>query len=113
MALYQSTLNEIAVYNQELANLKNGLQIGGGTMRDLEAEWKRINKEAAKHTEQIKYAVEYEQEFKKTLGHVLGAMKKGAEIQKKIRKYEEERLKLIQKRAQFLEFIPYLCVPPN
>ena len=24
-----------------------------------------------------------------------------------------ERLKLIQKRAQFLEFIPYLCVPPN
>lgn len=24
-----------------------------------------------------------------------------------------ERLKLIQNRAQFLEFIPYLCVPPN
>ena len=24
-----------------------------------------------------------------------------------------ERLKLIQNQAQFLEFIPYLCVPPN
>jgi len=37
---------------------------------------------------------------------------KFGDLQNKVIKLVE-RLKLIQKRAQFLEFIPYLCVPPN